>query len=41
LAIVQSWKRFVAGEFYIVRFLKKGTIFVDSSDPPQAYAVLA
>jgi hypothetical protein len=40
LAIVRSWKRFVAGDFYIVRFLKKATIFVDSSDPPHVYAVL-
>ena len=40
LAIVQSWKRFVAGEFYIVRFLKKAAIFVDTSDPPRVYAVL-
>jgi hypothetical protein len=40
LAIVQRWKRFVAGEFYIVRFLKKATIFVNSKDPPQVYAVL-
>ena len=40
LAIVQSWKRFVAGNFYIVRLLKKTNIFVDSSDPPRVYAVL-
>ena len=40
LAIVQSWKRFVAGSFYIVRFLKKASILVDSSSPPQVYAVL-
>lgn len=40
LAIVQSWKRFVTGDFYIVRFLKKATIFVDTSDPPRVYAVL-
>lgn len=40
LAIVQNWKRFVAGDFYIERFLKKATIFVESSDPPRVYAVL-
>ncbi len=40
LAIVQSWKRFVAGSFYIVRFLKKAAIFVNSSSPPKVYAVL-
>lgn len=40
LAIVQSWKRFVADDFHIERFLKKATMFVDSSDPPRVYAVL-
>jgi len=40
LAIVQNWKRFVAGDFYIVRFLKKAAMFVDTNDPPQVYAVL-
>jgi len=40
LAIVQSWKRFVAGDFYIVRFLKKAAIFVESSAPSRVYAVL-
>jgi hypothetical protein len=40
LAIVQNWKRFVAGDFYIERFLKKATMFVDTSDPPRVYAVL-
>lgn len=40
LAIVRSWKRFVASDFYIVRFLKKATIVIDSSDPPRVYAVL-
>jgi len=34
LAIVQSWKHFVADDFHIERFLKKATMFVDSSDPP-------
>ncbi len=40
LAIVQNWKRFVAGNFYLERFLKKAAIFVDSSATPQVYAVL-
>jgi len=40
LAIVQNWTRFVAGDFYIVRFLKKATIFVEANDPYRVYAVL-
>ncbi len=40
LAIVRGWKRFLAGPFYIERFLKKATIFVDNRNPPKVYAVL-
>ncbi len=40
LAIVQSWKNFVAGDFYIERFLKKGAVFIHSGEPPQVYMVL-
>ncbi len=40
LAIVQSWKRFVAGDFYIERFLKSGAILITASDPPRVYTVL-
>ena len=40
LQIVQSWKRFVSGTFYIERYLKKGTIFVGSGQPSKVYAVL-
>ena len=40
LAIVQSWKNFVAGDFHIERFLKKGAILIRSNDPPQVYLVL-
>ena len=40
LAIVQSWKNFVAGDFYIERYLKKGAIFIHTSEPPQVYIVL-
>ena len=42
LAIVQSWKRFVAGDFYVERFLKRGAIFIFSSDSPRplVYSVL-
>jgi hypothetical protein len=41
LAIVESWKRFVAGEFFIERFLKKGAIFVGGREPPSVYLVVA
>ena len=40
LNIVQSWKRFVAGKFYILKFLKKHTIFVAADDSDQVYGVL-
>jgi hypothetical protein len=40
LDIVESWKRFVAGEFMVERFLKKGAIFIGSHDPPSVYLVL-
>ena len=40
LEIVSSWKGFVAGDFYIERFLKKGAIFVNSKETPQVYLVL-
>ena len=40
LAIVASWKRFVSGEFYIVRFLKRYAVFLTAESPPQAYGVL-
>ena len=40
LAIVESWKDLVAGEFYVLRFLKKYTIFLTAKDPPLAYGVL-
>ncbi|MFQ5614007.1 MAG: hypothetical protein ACE5H9_17940 [Anaerolineae bacterium] len=40
LAIVRSWKNFVAGDFYIERFLKKGAILIHADEPPQVYVVL-
>jgi hypothetical protein len=40
LAIVGSWKNFVAGDFYIERYLKKGAIFIHAGEPPQVYVVL-
>ena len=38
LAIISGWKRFVADDFYIERFLKKHAIFISSSH--KVYAVL-
>lgn len=38
LAIVESWKHFVAGDFYIERALKKHAIFIGDNE---VYAVLA
>jgi hypothetical protein len=40
LEIVSNWNNFVAGDFYVERFLKKGTIFIDSAESPQVYLVL-
>ena len=41
LAIVQSWRGFVAGHFLIERYLKKGAIFVSAEEPVRVYLVLA
>ena len=41
LAIVESWKHFVQGQFYVFRHLKPYTIFLDADAPPKAYGVLA
>lgn len=38
--IVSSWKNFVSSRFYIVRHLKRYTIFLDTNEPPKAYGVL-
>ena len=40
LEIARSWRHFKAGTFYIFRYLKKYTVFLDSGDPPRAYGVL-
>lgn len=40
LALVASWEHRVAGQFYILRFLKKYAVFLKQQDPPQAYGVL-
>ena len=39
LRIVQRWKRYVSGDFYIVKFLKKHAIFL-ASKSSEVYAVL-
>jgi hypothetical protein len=40
LARVQAWKHFVRGHFIVERDLKKYTVFLDTGEPPKAYAVL-
>jgi hypothetical protein len=39
--MISSWKNFVKGEFYVFRYLKNYTIFLDVDEPPKAYGVLA
>ena len=38
LEIIRSWKRFIKGEFFILRHLKRHTIFIGNKD--QVYGVL-
>ncbi len=40
LALVDSWKHRVAGNFYIFRYLKKHTVFLSSESPTRAFGVL-
>jgi len=40
LAVVESWQYRLAGSFYIVRTLKKYTVFLSGDAPPRAYGVL-
>jgi hypothetical protein len=40
LAVVASWRYRRAGSFYIVRALKKYTVFLSEDTPPRAYGVL-
>lgn len=40
LALVWGWKNFVAGDFYIERYLKQGTILINSGKRPQVFLVL-
>jgi len=41
LELVSSWKNFVKGKFFIFRYLKDYTVFLDPRKPPKAYGVLA
>ena len=41
LAIVDSWRHCVQGQFYVLRHLKAYTIFLDAAEVPKAYGVLA
>jgi len=40
LEIVNSWRDFAKGTFYVFRYLKSHTIFLNSESPPKAYGVL-
>ena len=40
ITLVRDWKNFVAGDFYIERFLSRGAILIYSHEPPQVYLVL-
>jgi len=40
LRIVQSWKRRVANDFYVLRFLKRHTIFISARGSSKVYGVL-
>ncbi|MDA8218651.1 MAG: hypothetical protein M0Z94_13650 [Dehalococcoidales bacterium] len=40
LALVATWKQAVAGKFYIFRYLKRYTVFLNDKEPPKAYGVL-
>lgn len=41
LEIVHSWRRLVAGKFYIFRYLSRYTVFLSSGNEPIAYGVVA
>ncbi|MCI0488043.1 MAG: hypothetical protein L0229_15745 [Blastocatellia bacterium] len=40
LDIIASWQHRRAGRFFVFRYLKKYTIFLDEGSPPRAYGVL-
>ena len=39
LEIVRSWKNFIKGRFYVVRYLKAYAVFLTGDSPPKAYGV--
>ncbi|QEH32578.1 hypothetical protein OJF2_10550 [Aquisphaera giovannonii] len=41
LDVVASWKHQVAGTFFVFRYLKQYTVFLDDREPPLAYGVLS
>jgi hypothetical protein len=40
LALVDSWKERISGDFFIFRHFKKYTVFIDTESPPHGYGVL-
>lgn len=40
MQIVRGWKRFVAGEFYVFRFLKRFAVFILASKSARVCGVL-
>jgi hypothetical protein len=40
LALVASWKYRIAGSFFVIRYLKKYTVFLSGEKPIRAYAVM-
>ena len=40
LEVALSWRNPLSGNFYIVKHLKKHTVFLSASDPPVAYGVV-
>ena len=41
IAIIQSWKNFLPGTFFLFRYFKKYTIFLSQDQPYKAYGVLS
>lgn len=41
ISVVQSWKGFIQGKFFIFRYLKKYTIFLTADEPHKVYGVLS
>lgn len=38
--LISTWRYRLEGKFFVLRHLKKYTVFLDSGDPPRAYGVL-